>query len=587
MKKLLLTIATAALCAGSAFALPKAFYVKQGEKVTRYNFGVAENLVFSNNGHTLSVKGYGESINLDEIDYISFSAPLTGAMTPSAQKERLVSIGTEAYNAFDINDQADILNMCHDFFDSDWDDNYYDYAYKAPVKYDVPLEYYNIHGEFDDVVEAAKSVAKGDPSAIRVMKAAVVNLYKMEDYFGIYTADKATATWVKSPADHFEMRFGGRKVAQYSVKLTAGKEYTTWTSRDFDGRFPREIDITIAKGDKVLATAHLSTTLVDRTSIDMKLDFDAAGYKVCNVLNVVDDVITDNVKVNIKGREYVTADTKVHGRNFVKYEEIFDAIKAANGYYDEVNDIWVDGDGEDLCAMFARAQSTVDILGKLQVRGIAYNASKIYSALNVNDCPYGSFVKDGVKYYANGRIVSRKGSTIHTNYYDLDVLGNMVNVLNDHTDAGFYYDGNDRLQGYMGWDYIDEPDEMYFSYTDDARRAYTEVDGYLVSVYRNEIWDDVNHCYYLGPWYYDGYSIDGEDYSAHIVTVPDNKVIFPETVIAHEYLVAPVLWFPDGTSFSMGDFFDENSFSKLIDDYNEIINTYLSITGQEQDPNDR
>lgn len=584
MKKLLLSIATVALCASSAFALPKAFYVKQGDKVTKYNFGVAENLVFSNNGHTLSVKGYGESINLDEIDYISFSAPLTDALTPSAQKERLVTIGTEAYNTFDINEQADILNMWHDFFDSDWDDNYYDYAYKAPVKYEVPLEYYNIHGEFDDVVDAAKAIVKGDPSAIRVMKAAVVNLYKMEDYFGIYTADKSTSSWVKSGADYFEIRFGGRKVAQYSVKLTAGKEYTTWTSRDFDGRFPREIDITIAKGDKVLATAHLSTVLVDRTSIDMTLDFDAAGYKVNNVLKVVDDVITDNVKVNIKGREYVTADSKVYGRNFVKYEEVFDAIKAANGYYDE-NDNWVDEDGTDLCAMFAKAHSTVDLLGKLQVRGVAYNASKIYSALNENDMPYDTYVKDGVMYYVSGKISSQSGSTIHKSYNEPKIIGHKVNVLNDHTDAGFYYDGSDKIQGYLGWDYSDMPDEMYFSYTENATHAYTVLDGYFVGIYREEIWDPVKQNYYYGAWHYNGTRISDE--STVVVPVNDNDVLYVETVIDHELHVIPILWFPDGTSFSFEDFFDENSFTKLIDDYNDIINTYLTITDQEQDSDDK
>ncbi len=584
MKKLLLSIATVALCASSAFALPKAFYVKQGDKVTKYNFGVAENLVFSNNGHTLSVKGYGESINLDEIDYISFSAPLTDALTPSAQKERLVTIGTEAYNTFDINDQADILNMWHDFFDSDWDDNYYDYAYKAPVKYEVPLEYYNIHGEFDDVVDAAKAIVKGDPSAIRVMKAAVVNLYKMEDYFGIYTADKSTSSWVKSAADYFEIRFGGRKVAQYSVKLTAGKEYTTWTSRDFDGRFPREIDITIAKGDKVLATAHLSTVLVDRTSIDMTLDFDAAGYKVNNVLKVVDDVITDNVKVNIKDREYVTADSKVYGRNFVKYEEVFDAIKAANGYYDE-NDNWVDEDGSDLCAMFAKAHSTVDLLGKLQVRGVAYNASKIYSVLNENDMPYDTYVKDGVMYYVSGKISSQSGSTIHKSYNEPKIIGRKVNVLNDHTDAGFYYDGNDKIQGYLGWDYTDVNDEMFYSYPENPTFAYTIVDGYLVGIEREEIWDPVKQNYYYGAWHYNGTRISDE--STVVVPVNDNDVLYVETVIDHELHVIPILWFPDGTSFSFEDFFDENSFTKLIDDYNDIINTYLTITDQEQDSDDK
>ena len=105
-------MAAVALCAAPAAALPKAFYVKQGDKITKYNFGVAENLVFSDNGHTLSVRGYGQSVNLDEIDYISFTAPLAEALTPSEQKERMVKIGTKAYSAFDINDQADVLRMC-------------------------------------------------------------------------------------------------------------------------------------------------------------------------------------------------------------------------------------------------------------------------------------------------------------------------------------------------------------------------------------------------------------------------------------------------------------------------------------------
>lgn len=51
-------------------------------------------------------------------------------------------------------------------------------------------------------------------------------------------------------------------------------------------------------------------------------------------------------------------------------------------------------------------------------------------------------------------------------------------------------------------------------------------------------------------------------------------------------MLDPLLIFPDQTSFRFEDFFDEDSFSKLIDDYNEIIDTYLSITGQERDDDD-
>lgn len=579
MKKFMIYMAAAAMCVSTAAALPKAFYVKQGEKITKYNFGVAENLIFSNNGRTLSVRGYGESINLDEIDYISFSAPLTEALTPTEQKERLVQIGTEAYNVFDVNDQADVLKMFHDFLESDYDDLTDTYIYTAPVEYYLPEEYYDVHKHARRIAEAMKSMIKGNPAAARIMKAATIDLYKIQDYYGIYTADKASESWKKTASDNLEIRFAGRDGSQYSLKLVAGKEFTTWTTRDFNGQFPREIDITVSRDNKTLATAHLSTVLVDRNSIDMTLDFDASGYVVKNTLKVVDDRIDDYVKVTIKGREYVTATSKVLGKNFVNYEEIYDAIEAAQGH-DDPDGNWVDGDGARLFAMFKRAECSVDIMGKLQFRGMAYNGSKIYSKLSEDSSPYGKFVKDGVKYYSEGKILSQNGNTIHATDYDIDVVGAQMNVLNDHSDIGFYYDGNDKLQGYLGWDYVEDTWDRYCDYSQEpVTQAFCRVGDYLVGIHRNILWDENSQTNVLGPWKYYGYSVDDEYGEPIGVIVAANDVIFPE-IVCHEYNIQPILWFPDGTSFAIEDFFDKDSFSRLIDDYNEIIDTYLSITGQ-------
>lgn len=579
MKKLMICMAAAALCAAPAAALPKAFYVKQGDKITKYNFGVAENLVFSDNGHTLSVRGYGQSINLDEIDYISFTAPLAEALTPAEQKERMVQIGTEAYNAFDINDQADVLCMWHDFFDSEYDWQSYTYTYKAPVEYYVPAEYYDVHNKAENMSKAMQLMMKGNPAAARVMKAAVVDLYKIEDYYGVYTADKASETWKKTESDHFEMRFDGRDGSQYCVKLVAGAEYTTWTTSDFDGQFPREIDITVLKGNSTLATAHLSTVLVDGSSIDMTLDFDASDYRVKNTLKVVDSSMTDNVKVTVKGREYVSANSVVTGKNFVNYQEIYDAVKAAGGYYDE-NDEWVDEDGSALCAMFNRAECEIDLMGKLQLRGMAHNGSKLYADLSADATPYSSFIKDGLEIYSYGKIQSQSGNTVHVTDADIEVLGTQVNLLNSYTDVGFYYDGDDKLQGYLGWDYVEDIESFYWEYDVPLTRGFCRVDDYLVSVDRYSKWDDELQTEVMTPWTY--YAIDkstpGVCRGVEVV-VDDSEVITPE-ILTHYYSISPVLWFPDGTSFAVEDFFDKESFSKLIDDYNDIINTYLSITGQ-------
>lgn len=86
MKKTFLTILAAMSVIGVS-ALPKAVYVKQGDTYTKYNFGVAGDLRFSNVGKTLTITGYSETIDLDKIDYITFTAPVQQSLTPSEHKK--------------------------------------------------------------------------------------------------------------------------------------------------------------------------------------------------------------------------------------------------------------------------------------------------------------------------------------------------------------------------------------------------------------------------------------------------------------------------------------------------------------------
>ena len=127
MKKLLLTLAAALTVAG-AMAFPKALYVKKGNEVQKYNFGVAEDLVFSNGGRTLTITGYDEAINLDNIDYITFTAPVDEtAITPNAQKDKLIQIGEKLNSIIDINELAEIVRMYDCFFIDQYDDMSYEY----------------------------------------------------------------------------------------------------------------------------------------------------------------------------------------------------------------------------------------------------------------------------------------------------------------------------------------------------------------------------------------------------------------------------------------------------------------------------
>lgn len=585
MKKAILCLATAAICAGSALALPKAFYVKQGDKITKYNFGVAENLIFSDNGHKLSVRGYDDVIDLDAIDYISFSAPLTEALTPSAQKQRLIQIGQDAYSAFSLYDQQDLLVMWHDFFDDDYDYNQGETTYLAPASMEVPAEYYAVHGEVTDVAKAARALVAGNPAAARALANAAVNYYKLEDYHGIYTANAATGSWVKSAGKGLELRFTGRKGTAYSVKLTHGDTFTTWTTSDFKGQFPRDITITLSAAGKTLATVTLNTVLADRKRIDMTMTFVAGEYKVVNKMAVVDAVIDDDVTVTIRGKQFLTADTRITGRNFVSYEEIYGAIDATKDKYDDNTGEYIPGDTTRIVAMFGRGETSVDLLGKLQVRGMLYNGPKAYEELNRDPEVYYEYVQDGITYTGGSKILSGSNNgTLHITDADTGIFASQANFLNSYSDAGFYYDGTEKLQGYLGWDYTEDVYERTAYYDPEYDTyAYTRIGDILLPVSRDKLYDNQGNPYYT-QWHLNGSRRTSDQWEYVETPVDDSKVIRPQVFQEHYYDLSPVLWFPDGTSFAFGDFFDENTFRTLIDDYDDIIDTYFKITGQERTP---
>ncbi|MDE5930583.1 MAG: hypothetical protein K2H03_08905, partial [Muribaculaceae bacterium] len=135
-----------------------------------------------------------------------------------------------------------------------------------------------------------------------------------------------------------------------------------------------------------------------------------------------------------------------------------------------------------------------------------------------------------------------------------------------------------------------------YIYTDDYN-AYTvlKADGreYLVRASRDrnrESDGNGNIVEVVGPWYYEGRIFDPDTYNTEYVKVEidESQIVYPSDVVEHSYELEPHLVFPDQTSFAFGEFFDELSFSDLVDEYNNIIDTYLSITGQdeEDDPDD-
>ena len=591
MKKLILPLA-ALMMAAPAFAQTKAFYVKKGDSYTKYNLGVAEMMHFADGGHSLKIEGYGDIIDLDGIDYISLTAPVTASLTPSEQKQKLVDIGRQACDMVNLNENPALFNMIHSFFDGYYDESNYRW-HEAPVEYEIKREYYDIHNEFKAMIKAAGSLAKGNPEAARALKAAAVNIYRFQDYHGIYTANPETEAWDKSSADHFELRFKGYNGENFSIVLKASQESTSWESRHFDIRFPKSIDMTFADGSVTIATAKLATTLVQDKSIDMTLDATVGSWVVKNTMAVRDNAITDKVDVTVGCKHFVSSDSHISGRNLVNYDLMYNDIKESGHYHDE-NDNCCGDDPTALIAHFIRAVNETDVIGRLQLSGRANGFSKLYNSLSVDAWNEESFESNGMRVYGP-KILKRKGDRFDVTGTDEAVITDKADYLNRYTDVSFRYDGEKNVQGCLTFEVYDEEEDRYI-YTDEYNSYVVLTNGgkeHLVSVHRDIDWivdGEGNPHKVVSPWYYNAYKVGEDDHyiDGEKIEVDESQLVYPSDVVDHYYEVEPHLVFPDQTSFAFGEFFDELSFSDLVDEYNNIIDTYLSITGQdkEDDPDD-
>ncbi len=576
MKKLILLPAIALMTASSAMALPKALYVKQDGAYTKYNFGVAGDLNFFDNGSKLKISGYQEAIDLDKIEYISFSAPVDEiAMSPAAQKQKMIEIGEAVYNKIDLKSHAEIIRMIDAFSRSvyDYNTDFYD---PAPCEYDIPEEYWNVHKAAAKMVSAMGDVVKGNGAATRVIKAKAAELYRIEDYTGVYYANPKTKAWEKTgTADYLELRYAGRKGEMYTVRLTPSSDYTQWNTVDFMGRVPRQMDVTFNQDGTTLATATIKTEMVQDKSIAMTVTATVGKYKVENEMKVVNDKLTDVVNVTVNGEYFMTADLNVSGKNLVDYENIKEAIDEAKEYYNQVTDEWVDGDVTHLASMFYRATVNADVLGKLQARGVLFNFAKLNEVLS-EDCDVDPVQYGGYDMWAC-RLVGHNSdySKIDITDEKEEVYQSYVDFLNKYSDISFYYDGAKQLQGYLTFDVTEDNYSHDNWQSENFEYGFARIKDHVVRAERE--YDRDNGKW--GPW--SSYGYNGTEYAA--VPVEDEQIIIPQTITEVYYDVEPRMTFPDMTTFAFDEYFTEGAFKPLVNDYNDVLDTYYDLTGQERE----
>lgn len=553
-----------------AFAFPKALYVKKGDNYTRYNFGVAGDLKFTNNGRSLTISGYNEVIDLDKVDYITFNSPANdNALTPSEQKEKMLEIGEEINGRINMKENAAVIKLFNYFLDHVGDEGE---GLCPPSEFDVPEEYWNVHPR--NLMKALEMVGRLNPAGATRLENVVADLYKVEDYVGIYEADYENRVWKKiSDADFFEMRFtppvaGG---SQYAVRLTPSSDYTEWDSKDGILRLPKQSEILLLENGGTLGKLLLDITLKKGESIDLAVNGNVGTAGVEHTMSVKNDGVDSRTYVTNKGEYFTEINQHLDGRNLLDYDTMYEDVKQSLHKHDEAGEC-IDGDPHALFAHFIRGNVRADVINRLQVKGMIGNPAKLYDLLQSNDNSeddnyeieykgYTFYTYDSASQLNSDKtILNSKWNDDPTEYKKYS------SALNDYCDVSFYYDGTETMQGFMGFDVDEEVDE----YPTEAR--YVAINNQLVSVEKD--WEDKD-CIY-------GVNSAGEWMAVDLSELGfSEKDIISPIVVNNRYCeVIPILIFPDMTSFSFTDYFDEVSFKNLKNDYEDIIDTYYEITGQ-------
>ena len=577
MKKFYLTLAALATASASALAvssLPNALYIVKDGNYQKFNFGVASDLVFSNNGKTLSISGYNRQIDLDQIDYITFEAPMTESLTASQQKERLVKIGEEINSIIDVNRHSELILMCNSLIETleeNWDDEDYYRSNRGN-------ESAKIQKEIKQMMKALRSFSKGDVASVRDLTRASVEIYKLDDFFGIYEI-KNNEVEKTADADHVELRWTDEAKGNYSVTVVTSSEISKYETSDGIIEIPEKIEINFLHAATSLAEAIVTTDIMQDKKIGLNLDFESNGYVVKNTVNVLDNAVNETTKVWIDGTLLVDAVADVSGRNLLSYDEIKDDIKEASHYHDE-DDNCCGENPERLLAHFIKGSAKADILGKLQINGMVYDPLKVYNGVkdeedeDDNYDPYQGCIEiDG--WYIGGRKVidvNADKSIVNVNESesnDRESLQAKNQYLNDYSDITFSYDKTDKMEGFLSFDIYD----YVWSYNPSDKRPYAIIDGRLISYLEQR-----EDGYYAEAFLYD--ENEYYPYQYKYIKINDSDVFFPVEVAEHEFEITPKLFFPDMTSFYLEDFFDEVSFTSLINDYDSIIDTYKAIINQ-------
>lgn len=581
MKKLILLTAAATVALG-AFAFQKALYVKQGDSFSKFNFGVAGDLKFFNNGHSLKVTGYDEVIDLDKIDYISFTAPVEGtALTPSAQKERLISIGHEINNAFNIHDEENLVLLMDEFLYGFEDPQNYEYyrifRYNWPANFGEPKD-----NPATALMQAASKLVRGNSTQALNVATHALEVHKASDLSGVFTAEHATKSWVKlSDADYFEMRYrrlDSQRDGYFAVRVEWSGNEWTWNTSAHSIVTPEKLTVTFMENSTTLGRMEITTAMVQDQKIDLKLNFAGNVTQVAGNINMRPDGIAFDLTESFRGKYFSTQKGRIDGSDLLDYDKLkadYDLAQDQELYDPEY--VYIEGDKRPFISHLKRAHMDVDVLGLIQANGRIYNLVELYDDKGYPETeeftlPNGQKIVSNYEFLVSLSSDKTRLSTTEDNL-ELDYIP-VQDFLNNKSDVQFSYDGNGQTQGFLSFETDSEEDSWTRDETSRYNQGYFVQNGKVMSAYPKYEFDEYGEKII-------GYNVYDQK-SGKEVDVPADCLIFPLVDTDVYYDITPKIVFSDLTSFYIADFFTADAFGSNINDYNALIDAYFAITGHER-----
>lgn len=542
MKRLAFLVLTVLALVPVWAAGPRAIYVKEADGYHKYSFGVAGDLKFSEDGKTLYVSGYDAGIKLANVEHISFDMPVGGQMSSTQHKDRILEIGDELYSKINVNDAADVLGFMAEYsnlYFCDQDEIFADFKANHPDLFDDDEEY-DYRAPLNKLINSMGDMAKGNFAAVRAMGAVYTDLFTKNDLTGVFEADVNQRKWKKiSDAGYFELRFKGPAMGKnYTFRIEASEDYTQWAEalklKDYDGsiltynvtgRVPRHISCHVKMQNTVIFNTDIDFELnQENKSLDMNLVADFANIKIDNVLAIRNTSANDDLTISIKGEKVITNTVRLKGSELLNVQGWADDMQGVLDYYDEYyGEYYYTVDGRSVVRKFGSVVTDTDILGKLQVKGHVANYDKSYDDME-------RYLQENDEAFSVD--INRNKNLLTLTYGSEQSMNKIVEILNNYSDASFYYDHGYQPQGFVIWN-VEE-----------------------------DIWDD-------------GYTVTGY-WDEQTNTWVDLGGSYQQREI--DYITLPYLTFADGSSFAFDSkYFTGNNFRKFVNDADDIVNTINNI----------